>query len=212
MGSAQPQNVSSRSLTNVLRFSRGCTKSCTTSSLSVKGTLTKRLIRITTTTSRTSWTGAGQRVSNRKVEAITKMDRPNDVPAIQRFIGLVKYLSKFLQDLSEMCEPLRHPTHKGAERIWGHEPEVAFVRIKEAVVKAPVLKYFKESHPTKCQGDASQSRVGFVVMQCRQPLTFSSRALTPAERRYSQIEKELLPHVFGMEHNHNYVYGRKVIL
>ena len=49
-------------------------------------------------------------------------------------------------------------------------------------------------------------------MQCRQPVTFSSRALTPAERRYSQIEKELLPHVFGMEHNHNYVYGRKVIL
>ena len=102
-------------------------------------------------------TKEGLKADPRKVEAITKMDRPNDVPAIQRFIGLVKYLSKFLQDLSEMCEPLRHPTHKGAERIWGHEPEVAFVRIKEAVVKAPVLKYFKESHPTKCQGDASQS-------------------------------------------------------
>ena len=86
------------------------------------------------------------------------------------------------------------------------------MRIKEAVVKAPVLKYFKESHPTECQGDASQSGVGFVVMQCRQPVTFSSRALTPAERRYSQIEKELLPHGFGMEHNHNYDYGRKVIL
>ena len=134
----------------------------------------------------------GLKPDPRKVEAITKMDRPNDVPAVQRFIRLVKYLSKFLQDLSEMCEPLCRPTHKGAGRIWGHEPEVAFVRIKEAVVKAPVLKYFKESHPTKCQGDTSQSGVGFVVMQCRQPVTFSSRALTPAERRYLQIEKELL--------------------
>ena len=49
-------------------------------------------------------------------------------------------------------------------------------------------------------------------MQYGQPVTFASRAPTPAERRYSQIEKELLAQVFGMEHNHNYVYGRKVIL
>ena len=38
------------------------------------------------------------------------------------------------------------------------------------------------------------------------------RALTQAEQRYSQIEKELLAQVFGLEHNHQYVYGRKVIL
>ena len=50
----------------------------------------------------------------RKVEAIIKMDCPNDVPAVQRFIGLVKYLAKFLQDLSEICEPLCCLTHKNA--------------------------------------------------------------------------------------------------
>ena len=33
-----------------------------------------------------------------------------------------------------------------------------------------------------------------------------------AEQNYSQIEKELLAQVFGMEHNHQYVYGRKVVL
>ena len=56
-------------------------------------------------------------------------------------------MSKFLQDLSEMCELLRRLTHKGAEWIWGHEQEVAFERVKEAVVKAPVLTYFNESEP-----------------------------------------------------------------
>ena len=49
------------------------------------------------------------------------------------------------------------------------------------------------------------------MMQYGQPVTFASRALTPAERRYSQIEIELLAQVFGKEHNHNYVYGCKVI-
>ena len=75
-----------------------------------------------------------------------------------------------------------------------------------------MLRYFSENDPTEGQGDASQDGLGFVLMQYGQPVTFTSRALTPAERRYSQIEKKLLAQVFGMEHNHNYVYGRKVIL
>ena len=49
-------------------------------------------------------------------------------------------------------------------------------------------------------------------MQLGQPVTFVSRAPTLAERKYSQIQKELLAQVFNMEHNHHHVYVRKVIL
>lgn len=48
----------------------------------------------------------GLRADPEKVEAVIKMEQPADVPAVQRFTGLVKYLSKFQQDLSELCEPL----------------------------------------------------------------------------------------------------------
>ena len=37
-----------------------------------------------------------------------------DVPAVQRFIGLVEFLFKFLQKLSEMREPLRRLTRRNA--------------------------------------------------------------------------------------------------
>lgn len=57
----------------------------------------------------------GLRADPRKVEAVIKMEQPADVPAVQRFIGLVKYLSKFLQDPSEMCEPLHRLTHNSIE-------------------------------------------------------------------------------------------------
>ena len=49
-------------------------------------------------------------------------------------------------------------------------------------------------------------------MQNGQPVSYSSRALTKSERNYSQIEKELLAQVLGVERNHQYVYGRKVVL
>ena len=76
----------------------------------------------------------GLKTDLKKVEAIIKMERPADVPTVQRLIGLVKYLSvKFLQDLSELCEPLRGLTHKKAEWNWTHEQADAFEKMKDAV-------------------------------------------------------------------------------
>ena len=75
----------------------------------------------------------GLKTDLKKVEAIIKMEWPADVPAVQRFIGLVKYLSKFLQDLSELCEPHRSVTYKKAEWNWTHEQVDAFEKMKDAV-------------------------------------------------------------------------------
>ena len=75
----------------------------------------------------------GLKADLKKIEAIIKMERPADVPAVQRLIGLVKYLSKFPEDLSELCEPLRGLTHKKAEWNWTHEQVDAFEKMKDAV-------------------------------------------------------------------------------
>ena len=84
--------------------------------------------------------------------------------------------------------------------------------IKRAVSSAPVLRYYDFSLPVEGQGDASSNGIGFVLMQYGQPVSYSSRALTVSEKKYSQIEKELLAQVFGVERNHQFVYGRKIVL
>ena len=147
-----------------------------------------------------------------KVKAILSMKKPDDVAAVQRLMGTVKYLSKFLSDLSQICEPIRRPTHKDVPWFWTKEQNVAVDKIKEAVTSAPVLKYFDSNKPTEGSGDASSRGLGFVLTQEDHAVTYASRALTEAEQRYSQIEKELLAQVFGLEHNHKYTCGRKVIL
>ena len=140
------------------------------------------------------------------------MPRPEDVQAVQRFVNTVKYLSRFLEDFSDMSEPLRRLTHKDVPWEWSQEHQEAFVKIKKAVSTAPVLKFFTPSEPTEGEGDASEKGIGFALMQQGQPVTYASRALTKAEQNYSQIEKKLLAKVFGMEHNHQYVHGRRVTL
>ena len=81
-----------------------------------------------------------------------------------------------------------------------------------AFTQVPVLKYFIPQAQTERQGDVSQNGLGFVLLQEGEPVTYASRALTPAEKRYPRTEKELLAQVFGLEHNHHYTFGRQVIL
>ena len=157
-------------------------------------------------------TPEGIKPCSRKVEAVLKMERPSDVAAVRRLVGLVNYLSKFLSKLSELCKPLRRLTHKGVEWSWSTEQEKAFGSVKQAVTSAPILRYFNSSEPVEGQRDASANVIGFVLMQNGQPVSYSSRALTTSERNYSQIEKELLAQVFGVERHHQYVYGQKVML
>ena len=47
-----------------------------------------------------------------KLRAILNMKKPDDVAAVQRLMAMVKYLSKFLSDLSQICEPIRHLTQR----------------------------------------------------------------------------------------------------
>ena len=58
------------------------------------------------------------KAGQRKLDATVKMERPADVSALQRLFGIIRYPSKFLQNLSEMREPLRRLTRGW---IWTHE-------------------------------------------------------------------------------------------
>eukprot|EP00795_Rhopilema_esculentum_P000995 gene995-biopygen7437 len=63
---------------------------------------------------------------------------------------------------------------------------------QKAICEAPALKYFDNRAAKEGQADASSKGLGFVLMQEGRPVSFVSRALTPAEQYYSQIKKELL--------------------
>ena len=69
--------------------------------------------------------------------------------------------------------------------------------------------YFDRKAEHVIQADASMKGVGAVLLQEGKPVIYVSRTLTPAEERYSNIERELLRVVFAMERLHNYVFGER---
>ena len=126
---------------------------------------------------------------------------------VQRLLGMVQYLYKFLPHLSDLTKPLQDLTKKDIEWVWDDQQQEAFKRLKNAVASTPVLRYYNLQEEVTLQCDASQSGLGAAVMQNGQPVAYASQALTPAETRYAQIEKELLAIVFACNRFETYIYG-----
>ena len=154
-------------------------------------------------------TEKGLCVDPNKVRAICEMPPPQNVAALQRLLGLAQYLSKFLPHLSDMTKPLRELTGKETEWVWDHPQQQALDTLKRAVTNTPVLRYYNLEEEVTLQCDASQHGLGAALLQKGQPVAYASRALTPTETRYAQIEKELLAIVFACDHFNVYIYGRK---
>ncbi|XP_062516385.1 uncharacterized protein K02A2.6-like [Corticium candelabrum] len=155
-------------------------------------------------------TTEGVRPDPAKVKAILAMDRPNDVAAVRRLVGVVTYLAKYLRNLTDISEPLHQLTRRDVEWKWTNQQERAFEQIKAVVSSAPVLRYFSAEDSVTLQCDASSVGLGVALMQNGQPVAYASRRLTDAEERYAQIEKELLAIVYGLERFDQYTYGRAV--
>ena len=145
-----------------------------------------------------------------KINAILEMQTPTDKPAVQRLLGMVNYLSEFIPNVSEMSAPLRKLLKRNQPWEWATDQETALDAIKDALVNEPVLKYFDPKEQVTLQTDASQNGLGCALLQNDQPVAYASRSLTPAEKNYAQIEKELLAILFACERFHPYVYGQDV--
>lgn len=147
-----------------------------------------------------------------KVDAINRIQQPQDKKQLQRFLGMVNYMGKFIPRQADLTVNLRKLTHKDAEFIWQLEHNGEFITLKEVLSNTPVLKYYDVNAEVKLSVDASLYAVGAVLLQNDQPIAYASAALTTAQKNYPQIEKEATAIRYGCKKFHEYVYGKKLTI
>jgi hypothetical protein len=140
------------------------------------------------------------------------MPAPSDKSGIQRFMGMVNYLGKFINNFTDKTKPLRELLCKENEWEWTERHQKAFDEIKEYLTSPPVLRYYDVNLPVRLTCDASKSGLGAACLQENIPIAYASKAMTPTQMNYAQIEKELLAVVFACTKFHDYIYGRPVIV
>ena len=152
----------------------------------------------------------GQQPDPEKIEAISNMPKPQDKQAVQRLLGMIKFLAPYIPNESDITAPLRDLIKEGNAWQWDTQQDEALSNIKRALTSDPVLAFYDPEQPVTIQADASQSGLGACLLQHGKPIAYASRTLTSPERAYAQIEKEMLALTYGCKKFHPYVYGKTI--
>jgi hypothetical protein len=158
----------------------------------------------------------GVRPNEDKVAAIREIPVPTNAKEVRSFLGMVNYYRRFLGDLAEIVEPLNRLLKKGAKFKVTRQVQESVKWCKDKLSTAPILQFPDFDKGFVLTTDASTTAVGAVLSQTQEegdrPVAFASRRLTPAETRYSTIERELLGVVWAVEHFRSYLLGRKFLI
>ena len=150
----------------------------------------------------------GIRLLEEKVQAIRNFPLPATQRKLREFIGLLNFYRCFIPNCATIIQPL-HSLLKLTKRPsdkpeWTNTTMAAFSKIKNALANSSLLCHPTPDAPTSIMTDASDVAVGAVLQQhingqwC--PLSFFSKALKPAEIRYSTFDREILPIYLTIKH------------
>ena len=151
-----------------------------------------------------------------KTSAIDNIPEPKTKLELQRFLGMINFIGKFIPNLAKIAGPLRELLHKGREFHMSDVHRESFLALKRMATTAPVLKNFSQGKEIKVSGDSSEYGLGAVILQKHgdrfHPVAYASRTLNKTEHLYAQIEKECLAVVFAVTRFHQYLYGNQFLL
>lgn len=126
---------------------------------------------------------------------------------------MVGYYPSFIPQFSEIAAPLTDGLRGKNKRVWmwTDQCQTAFNKLKRALCQAPVLHTPDFEKPFKVTMDASGQGLGAVLSQEfggeEHPVVYLSRKLTPAETRYSTIEREVWAVKWALDSLRYYLLG-----
>ena len=159
----------------------------------------------------------GRKPDPERAEAIKNMPPPQNVLQLQSFLGLANFYQVFIPDMHNLRAPLNLLLKKDQKWDWSTECQSAFQKIKDVLLSDLYLTHYDSNKEIVVASDASSHGIGACILHKMsdgklKPVAHASRSLLPAERNYSQIEKEALAIIFAVTKFHRYIHGRSFIL
>lgn len=155
----------------------------------------------------------GWQVEEEKVQAIKDFRQPSSCAEVKSFLGLVTFMDKFIVHRATKSEHLRNLANSESF-YWSNNEDEEFNWLKtEALNCIKRLGYYNLTDRIELFVDASPVGLGAVLTQIDDNnipriIACASKALTIAEKRYPQTQKEALAVVWGVEKFSYYLLTR----
>ncbi len=127
------------------------------------------------------------------VEKICNLSTPKG--GVRSILGLGNYYKQFIKSYCVITAPLQELLKKSVHFRWDDEQEDAFIKLKEALCKAPVLAYPNPDVPYIMDTDASNLAIGPLLSQVQdgeeKVIIYGSKAFSGSQRRWCITRREL---------------------
>ena len=160
---------------------------------------------------------SGRRPDPERASAIKNMPAPKNISELQSFLGLANYYNVFVPNMHNLRAPLNNLLRKDIEWEWTTECQETFEKIKKILTSDLFLAHYDPTQEIVVASDASSYGIGACLLHkmkdgSMKPVSHASRTLLPAEKNYSQIEKEALGIVYAVTKFHRFIHGRTFTL
>ena len=163
-----------------------------------------------------------------KIKALMDMMVPKNKKELQAFLGIINYLGKFFQATTNVYDLLCKLTSSKVTWTWNASYQALFNKAKSLMKADMCMKYNENTKPLYLETDASGVGLGVALLQmhkgtaCQKDgvpdnttlhlIAFASKGLADAECRYSNIQREALGILQGLEKCHHYCFAREVLI
>ena len=136
-----------------------------------------------------------------RVKAIVEFPKPRTVSELRRFLGMVNFFHRFIQNVAAILTPLNgflKEARKNDKTViqWNETASESFEKVKEAMVQVTLLYHPSANAKLALCTDCSDFAMGAVLQEVvtagPRPLGFFSKKLSPAQTKYSTYDRELL--------------------
>ena len=151
-----------------------------------------------------------------KTEAIKAMHPPVNAKQVRAFLRLVGYYRKFIKNFAKIAKPLTMLTHMDVKFKWKETHHCAFMKLKDAIIKAPILRYPDTTKPyivyTDASDDACRAQLSQMHEEAEFPVAFLSHTFTDTQQRWSTPEQEAYSIYFAVKKWNYYLQGADIII
>ena len=142
------------------------------------------------------------------------MHPPVNPKQVRAFLGLVGYYRKFIKNFAKIAKPLTMLTRMDVKFKWKETHRCAFMKLKDAIIKAPILRYPDTTKPyiVYTSNDACGAQLSQMHAEAEFPVAFLSHTFTDTQRRWSTPEQETYGIYFTIKKWNYYLQGADIIV
>jgi len=147
-----------------------------------------------------------------KCEAISSMRSPINLKEVQRLVGRLISVSRFLPRMTEKICPIIKILKKAYKFKWDDRCEDAFKEIKAVVSSTPILEKPRAGSQLLLYLSISEDAVSSALVQEEgfRPVYFTGRTLHDAKTRYQLIEKTTIALLYTARRLRPYFQGHPI--